>query len=75
MAANLILFSVTWKMKSVFSLDGDYQPLKVEQIDDDPLFESTIVEDYSSDNPKKMSMVSVTSLDEDREKVRSLSVA
>jgi hypothetical protein len=80
MGLNLFLFGITWQMKSLFSLDGEYQPIK------------RVLEDLESSSPDrphggsggesgsgpplmKMSVCSVSSVDMDREKVRSISVA
>jgi hypothetical protein len=77
MGLNLFLFGITWKMKSLFSLDGEYQPIK------SPLDERESIPNLNAhgDDPesgaflKKMSVCSVSSLEMDREKVRSISVA
>jgi hypothetical protein len=77
MGLNLFLFGLTWKMKSHFSLDGEYLPVAR---DGDELreSESTYLESGLEEAfrvNKKMSMSSVHSVEVDRDKVRSISVA
>lgn len=76
MGLNLFLFGITWNLKSVFSLDGDYEPVK-NALDDRDSIPNLISygEDEGGGYAKKMSMCSVSSVDMDREKVRSISVA
>lgn len=81
MGFNLVLFGVTWKMKTIFTItgeiikEGDYQ--RVGDDEETPTDqESRLGEEiYSNYDGRKVSMASIVSIDEQREKVRSISVA
>lgn len=66
-------------MKSVYSLDGEYVPLDSNHDDESTLLESAFASHDGKYEPnsydKKMSMSSVNSVEVERERVRSISVA